>query len=145
MRHAHKCEGTPQGALNTTTAPHTISAGLTDHTKHSQQPAQFGPTHFTRPTFQPLTRAGKQHRLVPPRKRESARSSLNSYLHPRFRTPMLLLSTAPLDPVARPVSGLDQPPDSPQGLIWARSVSYYGPNNAGWDFFSFFLNTTTCS
>ena len=64
--------------------------------------------------------------LVPPRKRRGARSDLNSCLRPLFRTHLLLLAPAPLHPDAGPFSGLNEPPESPSGLIWVYSVSYYG-------------------
>ena len=48
-----------------------------------------------------------------------ARSGLNSCLRPLHRAPLLYMPGAPLDPVAGPISGLYQPPESPlSGLIW---------------------------
>ena len=48
-----------------------------------------------------------------------ARSGLNSCLRPLHRAPLLYMPAALLDPVAGPISGLYQPPESPPlGLIW---------------------------
>ena len=83
----------------------------------------------------PSPARGSAQVLVPPRKRGGARSGLNSCLRPPFRTPLLLSPCAPLDPAAGPASGLDRPPESPLGLIWVASVSYYGPSSGGRAFF----------
>ena len=110
------------------------------------RPRGAPPRPMTSPRAPPAAHApspsparGSAQVLVPPRKRGGARSGLNSCLRPPFRTPLVLSPCAPLDPAAGPASALDRPPESPLGLIWVASVSYYGPSSGGR---AFFLNFT---